>query len=220
MELKDVINERRSIRGFTDKPVAKETLQEVLRLATRAISGKNSQPWEFAVVTGPVLDELRARNVESLRSGAPTDLPDWQLSGVYLERSRTIGKALLGAMGIPREDKEGRVWWWERGYRFFDAPAAIFVLVDEELKDINYNFDMGCVVQNICLAAVEYGLGTCVEYQGVTYQKAARELLGIPENKIFVVSIAIGYPDPDFPANGVISPREEVDTLTTWHGFA
>ena len=78
---------------------------------------------------------------------------------------------------------------------------------------------MGCLAQNICLAAVEYGLGTCVEDQAITYQKAARELLNSPNNKRFVVGTAIGYPDPEFKVNGVVSTREDVDTLATWCGF-
>lgn len=220
MELKDAILSRKSIRGFKKSPVEKETLKQILQLATRAISGVNCQPWEFVVVTGPVLEALKERNMESVRSGAPEDRTDAPIpDGVYRERGRTIGKALLGAMQIAREDKEGRIWWGERGFRFFDAPAVIFLLMDDALDEAAYRFDMGCVAQNICLAALEYGLGTCVEDQAVTYQKAARELLHIPDSKRLVVGIAIGYPDDGFAANSVVSPREEIDNITAWHGF-
>lgn len=220
MQLKDAIIARRSIRGFTSQPVPKEILHNILQLSTRAISGVNCQPWEFVIVTGSTLDTLKARNMESLRSGAPEDRIDADVpDGIYKDRSRSIGKALLGAMDITREDRERRIWWSERGYRFFDAPAVIFLLMDQELDETAYRFDMGCVAQNICLAAVDQGLGTCVEDQAITYQKAARELLHIPENKRFVVGIAIGYPDPDFQANHVISTREEINTITTWHDF-
>lgn len=220
MELREAINGRRSIRGFTSQPVARGTLQEVLNLATRAVSGVNCQPWEFAIATGAVLDAVKERNMEMLHNGEPEDRIDAEIpGGSYKDRSRTIGKALLGAMNITREDKEGRVWWGERGYRFFDAPAVIFLLMDESLDETAYRFDMGCVAQNICLAALEQGLGTCVEDQAVTYQKGARELLNIPESKRFVIGIAIGYPDKEFGANNVVSTREDIDQITTWHGF-
>lgn len=220
MELREAINGRRSIRGYTSQPVARETLQKVLKLATRAISGVNCQPWEFVIATGAVLDAIKERNIEMLHNGEPEDRIDPGIpGGSYQERSRTIGKALLGAMNIMREDKEGRVWWGERGYRFFDAPAVIFLLMDEALDETAYRFDMGCVTQNICLAALEQGLGTCVEDQAVTYQKGARELLNIPESKRFVIGIAIGYPDKEFGANNVVSTREDIDQITTWHGF-
>ncbi|MBO5122140.1 MAG: nitroreductase family protein, partial [Oscillospiraceae bacterium] len=45
MELREAILQRRSIRGFLEKAVARDTLEEVLKLAQRAVSGKNSQPW-------------------------------------------------------------------------------------------------------------------------------------------------------------------------------
>lgn len=63
------------------------------------------------------------------------------------------------------------------------------------------------MTQNITLAAMEKGLGICVEDQAVSYQKGARKILGIPENKRFVtgISITLGYPDEEFCANHVIS---------------
>lgn len=220
MELREAINGRRSIRGFTSQPVARETLREVLTLATRAVSGVNSQPWEFAIATGAVLDALKKRNMEMRHNGVPEEHLDPGIPGSpYLERSRAIGWALLGAMNITFEDKERRVWWGERGYRFFDAPAVIFLLMDESLNETAYRFDMGCVAQNICLAALEQGLGTCVEEQAITYQKGIRELLNIPESKRFVIGIAIGYPDKEFAANNVVSTREDIDKITSWHGF-
>jgi len=91
--------------------------------------------------------------------------------------------------------------------------------MDKELDPSSYRFDMGCLAQNICLAAMEYGLGTCVAIQPVEYERGLRRYAGIPEEKRMVVGIAIGYPDPDFPANGVVSPREELDNVVTWCGF-
>jgi len=45
------------------------------------------------------------------------------------------------------------------------------------------------------------------------------EVAGIPESKRIVISIAIGYPNWDFPANKVVSNRESVEDITTWIGF-
>lgn len=220
MELRKAITGRSSVRGYTKEKVSKETLYDVLTLASRAISGENCQPWEFVVVTGELLDEIRESNAYAFKNNLPEDRPFAALpGGIYKERSRTIGKALLGKMNIAREDKEGRMWWWERGYRFFDAPAVIFVLMDEDFEETAYRFDIGCVTQNICLAAYEYGLGTCVADQAIAYQKKVRELLQIPDRKYFVTGIAIGYPDMDFAANHVVSEREDVNLLTSWHGF-
>lgn len=219
MELRKAINERKSIRGFKTEPVPQATLREVLRLATRAVSALNTQPWEFAVVTGDVLDAIRKDNINCLYSGVPENMSDPQIKGIYRDRGVTIGKQLFAAMEIAREDRERRNWWTQRGFRFFDAPAAIILYMDSSLNETAFRLDMGCVAQNICIAAMEFGLGTCVENQAVMYQRGLRKYLNIPESKRFVCGIAIGYPDWDFPANHVVSVRADVDDVTIWYGF-
>lgn len=219
MELRDAILQRHSVRGFTSQLIPKQTLREILSVATRAVSGENCQPWEFAVAAGEPLERLKKRNTDLVRANVPMDREDWPLPDAYRPRGRAVGKALLTAMEIAREDRDRRAWWAERGYRFFDAPAVIFLLMDNAFDETAYRFDMGCVAQNICLAAMEYGLGTCVEDQAVSYHKDAREILGIPEDKRFVIGIAIGYPDDSFPANHVRTAREPVDAITRWSGF-
>jgi hypothetical protein len=74
-------------------------------------------------------------------------------------------------------------------------------------------------MQSICLAALSHGLGTCIEDQAAMYPRVMRDFAGIPESKRIVISIAIGYPDWDFPANKVESAREPIDTITRWCGF-
>lgn len=218
MELVQAINERRSIRGFKKDPVPQDVLRQVLKLAVRSISGNNIQPWEFAVVTGDVLDALRRSNQAALQEMQAADFESAPIHGFYLERGRAIGKQLFMAMDIARDDREKRNWWLARGYSFFDAPALILLYMDKSLDEI-FRFEMGCVAQNICLAAMEYGLGTCVEDQAIEYQKGIREELHFPDSKLLVSGIAIGYPDWTFPANNVVSTREAVDNVTKWYGF-
>ena len=122
-------------------------------------------------------------------------------------------------MGIERSDRERRHWWLQRGFRFFDAPAVILLYMDEHWDEMSHRFEMGTIAQNLCLAAMEFGLGTCVEYQAVMYQRGIREQLGLPAGKRFACGIAIGYPDDSFPANQVVTPREDVDAMTHWYGF-
>jgi nitroreductase len=219
MELSSAILKRCSIRGFKKTPVSQETLKNVLELAVRAVSTNNIQPWEFAVVTGEALEALQEANLRDLAEDRAPDYPDLPLDGSYLDRAKNVGKALYAAMEISREDRERRAWWLRRGYAFFDAPAVILLCMDQELDEAAYRFDMGCVTQNICLAAMEYGLGTCVENQAITYQRGIREVLGAVEGKRFVCGIAIGYPDWEFPANRVVTAREPVDQVCRWYGF-
>lgn len=218
MQLEEAIRNRHSVRGYLPTPVSQETLSKVLSLAVRSVSAQNTQPWEFLVVTGETAKTLGRMNVEDLEADREPDFPDPALTEEGLARARGVGRQLYGAMNIERGDKERRHWWLQRGFRFFDAPAVILLCVDEKW-DAEYRFDMGCLAQSVCLAAMEYGLGTCVEYQAVTYQRGIREVLGIPASKKPVCGIAIGYPDPEFPANAVVTEREPVDQKIRWFGF-
>ncbi|HDP24683.1 MAG TPA: nitroreductase [Deltaproteobacteria bacterium] len=223
MMVLEAIQSRKSIRGYKPDPVPRKILEEILEAATRAPSTMNTQPWEFLVISGDVIRKISDENVRKLKSGAIIK-PDHMITGwpndsVFRNRQIEIAKQIFQFMGIPRGDKEKRAWWMERGFRFFDAPAAIILLLDRSLTDAGPLMDVGAVMQNICLAALHYGLGTCIEDQGVMYPESIREITGIPDTKRIVISVAIGYPDWEFPANKVISHREPVKNITTWCGF-
>lgn len=219
MELKEAILQRRSIRGYLPKPVPRQALEEVLELACRSASALNTQPWEFVVAAGAPLEAIREDNVQALCTGVPFDVPEPETAGVYKTRRVEVAKQLFAAMDIQREDKAKRNAWLERGFRFFDAPALILICMDESLNETVARLDIGCITQNLCLAAMEFGLGTCVQSQAIMLQGSLKKHLTIPQGKRLEVGIAIGYPDPDFPANQVVSGRERVDALTTWCGF-
>ena len=222
MDIVTAVGTRKSIRGFKPDPVSKELLRNILSIACRAPSGSNIQPWEFTAITGDVLESIRQDNARRYRSGAapvPERPTAEKLPGsVYRVRQVELGSQLFRLMGIARGDDEGRIHWRERGVRFFDAPAAIIISVDQSLET-GALLDIGIVAQTICLVAMQYGLGTCIEGQGVAYPDILRKRLGIPASKRIIISIAIGYPDWDFPANRIESTREDVDDITTWYGF-
>ncbi len=63
MEVMEAIYQRRSIRKYTDQPVAEETIQELLGAAMMAPSAGNQQPWQFIVITDPItLSKIKAFN--------------------------------------------------------------------------------------------------------------------------------------------------------------
>jgi nitroreductase len=223
MDILEALTRRRSIRGFKPDPVSRRVLSEILQTAGWAPSAVNSQPWEFFVLAGAVLDKVKRGNIERMRSGAPARseqvLMGWPPDSVYRQRQVALAKQLFRLMEIPPEDQDKKREWMERGFRFFDAPAAIIIVIDGSIVQKLPLLDIGAVMQSICLAALTHGLGTCIEDQGVTYPEVLREFAGIPESKQIVISIAIGYPDWDFPANQLKGVREPIESITTWCGF-
>ena len=122
-------------------------------------------------------------------------------------------------MGIGRDESEKRNTWTMHGFRAFEAPAAIIVSMDESLGVRMAASDLGGLVQTICLVALDYGLGTCINGQGIMFPDIVRKVTGIPASKKIHLCISIGYPDWDHPANKLVSTREPVDKVVTWVGF-
>ncbi|RLC62425.1 MAG: nitroreductase [Chloroflexi bacterium] len=222
MDVVDAIRSRKSIRGFKPDPVPKEVLWEILDIARRAPSARNTQPWNITVVTGEVLDKIRKGNTEMLAAGVEPnpDFPRKPYEGIYRQRQVDLAIQLFKLMGIAREDKVKRAEWIERGSRFFDAPAVIILSIDSSLDKPLSLLDIGAFMQTICLAALNYGLGTCINNRGVAFPEVVRKYAHIPESRLIVTCIAIGYPDWDFPANKLETEREPLENIVTWHGYA
>ncbi len=65
MELSKVIKERRSVRQYSDKPVPREVVTEILEHAIWAPSATNLQPWYFVVINSKEARDSVLRNMDS-----------------------------------------------------------------------------------------------------------------------------------------------------------
>lgn len=219
----EIVRNRRSIRGYLDKPVPRELIEEVLGLAIRAPSSMNTQPWHFHVITGEPLDRIRKGNTQNILAGVP-DSREFRrgepFAGVHRERQIGVAKQLFSAMGIKREDKEARQDWVLRGFRQFDAPVCVIVTYDRELSSSDDTaFDCGAVTTSLVNAAWSRGLGCVINSQGIMQSPVVREHAGIPDDQIIMKAVALGWPDESFPANAVVSTRKDVTEAARFVGF-
>ena len=223
MEFDEVVLGRRSIRGFKSDPVPKDLIREVVRLATRAPSSMNTQPWYFHVVTGEPLDRIRAGNTERNLAGVPASREirmHGPYDGVHRERQKAIALQLFDAMDIAWADKERRQDWVLRGFRQFDAPVSIVVTFDKSLTDNDIAiFDCGAVVNCLVNAAWSKGLGAVINGQGIMQSPVVREHARIPDDQIIMSCVAMGFPRDDFAANDVVSTRRPVDDVVSFVGY-
>jgi len=220
VDISEAIDLRKSVRAFKPDPIPKEVLKLILEQAQRAPSWANTQPWQFAVASGRPLEEIREA---FLQRGAVPSTPDVarppEFPGRYAERIRALDK--LGRLSSKADFDSRRV----QNFRHFGSPAVIYLLTAREFyyqaKGLNVwaLYDCGSVVQNIMLLALKYGLGTIAQAQAVVYPDILRKVLGIGEDKIFLLGIAIGYPDPNSSINQLRTERESLDMIATWHGF-
>jgi nitroreductase len=212
---------RKSIRGFLPNPVSQADIRSIVEMAIQSPSASNAQPWELAIITGAPLDEFNRRSVHAREQGAPInpDVAPADLFGDYMRRRKEVGIKVFQLLGVAREDMAGREEWNRKALRFFDAPVGIIIYTDASLERGRTDYDLGLLTENLCLAAMCYGLGTCIDQQALCYPDIIRDITGMPEDKRLTAAVALGYPDWDFPVNQLESSREPVDVVASWHGF-
>ena len=96
------------------------------------------------------------------------------------------------------------------------APCLLVYSFDECLAEAYAGFDTGAFVQNVGRAAYDRGLGTCIVATVIRYPDLLRRLLPGAEGKRFVVSVTLGSPVPDSPANTFARSRADLEELVTW----
>ena len=222
MKLLEAIKSRKSIRAYKSDPVPKEVLIELLEVARWSPSSANTQPWEFFVLTGEVLDKLNHTMVEKVVSGEiwkPRENSDTGFfaihpKGPYAKRQGAFSKQVLDFLE-PEEGKTKMQNWLEQGVRKYGAPAYIIIVADKSASGW-FIFDIGLVTQTIALAAQEYGLDTCIIGGAAAFPEEKRRIANIPESKRIVIGIAIGYPDWNNPVNDLRTDREPIENLINW----
>lgn len=223
MSFDDVIMGRRSIRGYKPDPVPRELIEEILTLAMRAPSSMNTQPWNFYVITGEPLNRIRAGNSERMLAGVPQSREfrtGTAFTGAHRERQIGVAKQLFSAMGIARDDAAMRQDWVMRGFRQFDAPVCVIITYDRACDGSDDTpFDCGAVTTALVNAAWSRGLGCVINSQGIMQSPVVREHAGIADDQVIMKSIALGWPEEDFPANAVVSERKPVDEAAVFVGF-
>src|SRR5450759_5077940 len=101
MDIAEAINTRRSIRWFKTDPVPRKTLEEIMTLSLRAPSWANTQPWEFAIVTGKKLEEIRQGFLDKANADPYPDLArPFAYPEPYDSRRRALGKRQTDATKV------------------------------------------------------------------------------------------------------------------------
>lgn len=214
------ITSRRSVRAFLPTPVPDETVKDILRVASRAPSGTNMQPWKVYVLTG---EKKEAVSRAILDSGIRPEKIAWdeyryypdQFFEPYLTRRRTVGFALYSLLGLGRRDVEGMRAQHDRNFTFFDAPVGLIFTIDRRLN-VGSWMDHGMFLQNVMIAARGRGLHTCPQAAFAPYHRLIRPLLGMPDEEVVVCGMALGFEDETRPENALRSERAPVEEFVTF----
>jgi len=220
----EAIRTRASVRAFLPTPVPRETVEELLALASRSPSGSNIQPWKVRVLAGDARARLTAAILEAVaRDGAEKFKREWNYYPVnwrepFLGRRRKIGWDMYGLIGVKKGDFEGTEKHRLRNYEFFGAPVGMIFTIDEDLEMGSW-LDLGIFLGALAIAARGRGLHTCAQAAFADMHTVIRATLGIPQNEIIVCGFALGHADADAPINRLVTERAPPSEFATFDGF-
>lgn len=172
MQIHEAIYSRRSIRDFTDEPVARSMINKLLDAAVQAPSAMNEQPWTFVVIQNKVL----------LQS--------------YSDRSKTL---CLQTMKRDPKPPELKAKLTDPSFNIFYNSGTLIVIFAKP-QGQHPDWDCCFAAQTLMLAALEHGLGTCPI--GLAWplfeQDDVKLKLNVPKSYTAVLPIIVGYPTHPF----------------------
>ena len=189
MEVMEVIKSRRSCRAFEPDPVPQDQLNAIMEAGQWAPSPMNALPWEYIVIT------------------------DAGVKAKIREVSEAAKQAVLDGGG------PGFAAKYDMGF-LEQAPVVIAVVFDPKKKGLGDFFGQkhgalqaaSACVENMMLAAAEYGLGTL----WFTWfdPKQMQAALNVPENLEIAAIIPIGKPKGELKAPPRSEPKIHSEEFT------
>ena len=188
-----LIQERRSIRRYTDRPVERALIERLLTAATWAPSAHNRQPWRFAVLEDA---DTQRRLADAMNAVLRTD---------------------LAADGLPPDQIQAHAA--RRHARLTHAPLLILLCCtmsdmhgypDQKRRDterLMATQSLALAGQNLLLAAHAEGLGACWLCAPLFCPEVVRDTLGLPPDWEPQAFISLGW-----PAEAPIKEREPLAT--------
>lgn len=220
MDILTAIRERHSTRAFLDRDVDDNLIEQILDAARYAPSGANTQPWQVCVVKGDSKQTI-TNSIIAAREAGQKENPDYQYypsewREPYKGRRFKTGTALYSALNIERDDSERRTQSWYDNYRFFGAPVGLFFFIDKDLAQGSW-LDLGMFIQNVMLAAMEFGLATAPQAALAEYPDIVRNTLQVPNTLILVCGMSLGYADKKMAVNQYRVERADVASFTRFY---
>ena len=219
MALKELIKSRYSVRSFTDEMVSVKKLKEVLNIANSAPSGGNIQPWKVYVVTGNTKDKLISKALYNFDNGVQEEV-EYEIYPKYLDdeykrRRSKCAADMYNALSIEKDDIESRLKQVRENFRFFGAPVGMIITIDKSFAQNGWGH-VGMYLQNLCLAAIDSGLGTCLQESWSIYPKTVKDVIKHPDNEVVWCGVALGYPNDNDPINQYRTSREDINKFVSF----
>jgi nitroreductase len=218
MDLLESVRQRRSVRSFDGRPIEKSTLEKILMDAANAPSAINMQPWEIHLLSNDERERLSRKLLKSFKErqitcgpGATGKIPE-----LFIDRARIAAEGMTPL--VEETGVDFKTFVNTGSLKFYGAPTVMLVFIDKSFPCERMT-DIGIFLGYFLLTAHAYGIGTCPVGLVTSYEDEIKDALNIPEAKKLVISVAMGYADPNSPINRFKSERAGLNESVRWIGF-
>lgn len=174
------MQERRSVRSFSDRAVPRELIEEAVRTAGSAPSGANRQPWQFVAVS----DSALKRQIREAAEDVEKELYEERMSEEWREALEPLGTD------------------WRKPF-LETAPWLVVCFaeqygVDEEGETIkNYYVRQSVGIACGFFIAALHNMGLATVTHTPAPMRFLRDILERPSNERPFILFPIGYPAED-----------------------
>jgi nitroreductase len=191
-----------SRRYLAPDPIPDDVLWAILDAAIRGPSGGNQQQWGWVVVTDQVVKE----------QVAGWNRQNWDAAcGQYRDR-------ILAGEADSSMSPRGFLGAEHLAHHLEDAPVWIFPVLRNAANATNPRIGSSIygAIQQLCLAARAYGVGTSLTTLYGGHEDELRALLGLPADALTMALIPMGYPSQGRWAEPKRRPVDEVVHWDRW----
>lgn len=185
MELIKVIENRASVRNFSEDQVDLNDIREIIRLAGLAPSINNYQPWKYYIISNRDMLKKMALEISREIAGMPESstrmAKHLKNQAAWYSTFFQSAPMLIALAAHPYES---------------DFDRGVSIPADELDKMRNYPDlqSSGASIQNLLLAATDMGYGTCWMTGPLYARNTLQEILGISDPWRLISFVAIGKP--------------------------
>lgn len=208
MEFSEVVAKRVSIRSFSDKPVPKDILTDIVKEAQRTPSWVNSQPWKVYIATGETLKRIERQHLLLDRMGSmePAEWPVMSRLNWHPRTQENMQDWLVDVTSAEGGQDFGALQPLQ-----FKAPVYVYLTIPKQAP-IYAAYDLGAFSQTLMLAAQNKGVDSLAAYELIRFPSSVKTEMGIPDDEVLAMGVALGYRDKH-ALNQFVSSRVPVENI-------
>lgn len=212
MEFEEVLNNRHSVRDFTNQTIDPKNLETIVTAAGKTPSWANDQIWKVVVATGSTLQKIKEYHLNAKRNGkiVQSEFPYMHRDSMGVQGRKNV---VTWSSGLQRFLGPDSFQMGQGSNLLFNAPAVAYLLMPAK-SSLWSAYDLGAFGQTLMLSAANLGIDSMPAAEFVSFPQELHRILDVSNNYQFGMGIGLGYKS-DLKINQFRSKRMDLKEYFT-----